>query len=67
MKGTLAIVLLALVAALLSSLSGCASYSDDGGAYYYSTGTIHQDAYPRAAAYGGYYGYGRYGRPAGYY
>ena len=62
MKATLAIVLLGLAAGLLPCLSGCASSTSDGGEYYYSTGTIHRDAYPRAYARGGYYGYGRPGR-----
>lgn len=62
MKASLAIVLLVLAGGLLPSLSGCANSSSNAGEYYYPTGSIHQDAYPRAYGRGGYYGYGRPGR-----
>ena len=62
MKATLAVVLLGLAAGLLPALSGCANSSMNAGEYYYPTGSIHRDAYPRAYARGGYYGYGRPGR-----
>ena len=48
MKTILAIALLGLAAGLLPALSGCANSSSNAGEYYYPTGSIHRDAYPRA-------------------
>ena len=56
------LLLLVLTLGLVPSLSGCASSSSSAGDYYYSTGSIHRDSYPRAYGRGGYYGYGRPGR-----
>ena len=62
MKVTLALALLGRAAGLLPSLTGCANSASNAGEYYYPTGTINRDAYPRAYGRTGYYGYGRPGR-----